>query len=1121
VRLAKSHSSFVPVFLSLLIALAPVLAGASPAQLCGDCPTKKCKDPVATARALDAKKATMRAKGIPDRLLELLDKFECVACVESAPERFGILLEYAPGNRPTTRRDQWTHEIYTWTPQEEALARKELREGKITAFYILIDTQGCACCGDKALSERAGWDGTLEMNTGEMLVFKTAADLGADPPELQAVPADRLVEVPPIGTYTKPPKRQAHALCPACEAEANAANALADTLDYLWGLKVNLQRGIDITDHAIAVRENEIAGLEYKQILNPQPGTQEQIDELNKINVAQAEDLDKDRRKLDGIEGRIRDTDAQETTALARLVECQNKRCGSAANATPAPTHSAESAPTPDVSAKLQNVTAQINQVVAAIRGSSSPKRALMEGDIERLLAGLSARSIDQMQSALTMMIHDVTDEMIEPGDPAPLSALKALRMSLYEIQIAELPAQWQAIARQIYQAEVDAMASYTGKRVLLEGGFERLIAYLNAQSPDGMQTELNGLMHDVTRYMTEGGDPQPLKQLKEIKKAIYDVELAQLPSDWRALAQQIFDLDVAVNSSYSSARILLEGSIDGLIAGLYAQSFEQIQANINALKSDTRFLTDAPDLSILGPLSSIQAAVNALSGKSDLDLLIEDIERQMESADSRASSAPVTIPALPPGYSATPNSDGSAAVTGPTGKQYRITRDASGGAVVEDLGTRVNYSIGVPAAANAPACVANVQSKGALQIGLSCQGQSAAAATPPYVVVHFDTIVVEPGTLNAGATDQAPVEGVAIDYSTIKYDFPPRKQPNSQSSRTDFSISGIQLALAGLTNAHLALGSSPGTVIGPATWTAPVLPGGRIGEFVPNNSTTPQANTAVSACDDSSGMCVAESDCAGSDSCMDVKRVCTGAGGAADCGAALKSDAAHQLMMTAGATAAPAAKTSDDWVRPWSLRYAALVQPTANGPSISFVSNGSSTGLAFELQVRDPSGAVRTVALPEGLVLEPVQQKAPDHAAPSIAAPVDAFCLQFAKPPPQTGMAYRVAGPDLQAKYESLGNILSAGRTLAESGALHPDSDPKAYADAIRQYALWVQLEHWTMQQFSDAFVMRTKENAEALHVNWTQQMENALRAAAPGRWRDISAVISAAAQHGASMHP
>ena len=91
---------------------------------------------------------------------------------------------------------------------------------------------------------------------------------------------------------------------------------------------------------------------------------------------------------------------------------------------------------------------------------------------------------------------------------------------------------------------------------------------------------------------------------------------------------------------------------------------------------------------------------------------------------------------------------------------------------------------------------------------------------------------------------------------------------------------------------------------------------------------------------------------------------------------------------------------------------------------------------------------------------------------------------------------------------------MIRAGRELAEAGKFHPDSDPKAYADSIRQYALWTKLEGWDQQKFADNFLARTKKNAEALHVKWTPQMESSLRSVVPGRWNDISQVLARADQ-------
>ncbi len=191
---------------------------------------------------------------------------------------------------------------------------------------------------------------------------------------------------------------------------------------------------------------------------------------------------------------------------------------------------------------------------------------------------------------------------------------------------------------------------------------------------------------------------------------------------------------------------------------------------------------------------------------------------------------------------------------------------------------------------------------------------------------------------------------------------------------------------------------------------------------------------------------------------------------------------------------------------------------PSASGEiSFSIVANGNSMGEAFELQVLDPTGKVKKIAMPEGVVLQPLK---PGSAKPVatraggnvLTKKLYAYCLDFAKLSPEPGQLYRIAPQALQEKFKPLRAVLQGGRQLAAAGQLHPDSDPKAYVDSIRQYALWTKLENWDMQKFGEMFVQRTKKNAEALNVKWTKEMENALRGVVPGRWRDISAVLEQA---------
>lgn len=197
---------------------------------------------------------------------------------------------------------------------------------------------------------------------------------------------------------------------------------------------------------------------------------------------------------------------------------------------------------------------------------------------------------------------------------------------------------------------------------------------------------------------------------------------------------------------------------------------------------------------------------------------------------------------------------------------------------------------------------------------------------------------------------------------------------------------------------------------------------------------------------------------------------------------------------------------------------------PTRPTPmQFSIVSNGKTGDEALQLQVFDPSGKVKQIRLRPGVVLEPLKQTgaapkpfAERHAGAAagklLTRQISAVCLDFVKLPPQLGTLYRIAPLAVQEKLKPLSAILRAGHKLADSGKLHPDSEPKAYAAFIRQFALWTKLENWDAQKFTDAFLDRSKKNAEVMNLMWTKEVEDELRAAAPGRWQDITAVLSEA---------
>jgi hypothetical protein len=202
-------------------------------------------------------------------------------------------------------------------------------------------------------------------------------------------------------------------------------------------------------------------------------------------------------------------------------------------------------------------------------------------------------------------------------------------------------------------------------------------------------------------------------------------------------------------------------------------------------------------------------------------------------------------------------------------------------------------------------------------------------------------------------------------------------------------------------------------------------------------------------------------------------------------------------------------------------LGWLGAPEPQAGGAGqliYSLVANGNSSGEALELQVFDPSGAVKNPDVPEGMVLEPLKQGSAkpvseiERGANILKKPLVAYCVEYAKLPPEVGMLYRLAPQAVQDKFSGIRQVLQAGRELAAAGKFHPDSDADAYNDSIRQYALWTKIGNWDQQKFGEVFLEKTQENAVAAKVKWTKQMAQALNGLIPGRWRDISMVLDEA---------
>lgn len=189
--------------------------------------------------------------------------------------------------------------------------------------------------------------------------------------------------------------------------------------------------------------------------------------------------------------------------------------------------------------------------------------------------------------------------------------------------------------------------------------------------------------------------------------------------------------------------------------------------------------------------------------------------------------------------------------------------------------------------------------------------------------------------------------------------------------------------------------------------------------------------------------------------------------------------------------------------------------------PVAVLTSLGTSQGEAFSLQVVNDTG--RPLRLSgDGVVVEPLKRQSQQNAQRelqralgdrlkrAVTAKVEGYCLSYALAPPSAGTLFRIAPPAVQEKFRSIRHVLAAADRLAATGALHPDTDPKSYAESIKQYATWTSVEQWDFARFSAAWLDRTKKTALALKRNWTNVMQQAIINAAPGRWRDIQAILA-----------
>jgi len=369
----------------------------------------------------------------------------------------------------------------------------------------------------------------------------------------------------------------------------------------------------------------------------------------------------------------------------------------------------------------------------------------------------------------------------------------------------------------------------------------------------------------------------------------------------------------------------------------------------------------------------------------------------------------------------------------------------------------------------------------------------------------------------------------VPVDPNTVPFTAPEGATPNSPTSFNNTSLPAPKTVAAASVSSTVATGAT-GSPASDQPVEVPELAWGQINQYIPgkvtqavplqaDQGTTPQQTNldtgepnrvnVVSFCVQNRATCSGN---ANTDSAFQKEIVITITTNV--------SQQRNQTIISNSTQLASLNTTNATTLDPGTVLWAGPALPPAtkdNSPALSIVANGTSSGDAFVMKMRDPSGLVKDVKVPEGTVLEPLKREAAkklaggaDQAASAAAGrvltqQVGAMCLEFAKLPPEAGMFYRVADQAVQGMYKPLLPLLRAARELVAGGKLHPDSDPQAYATSITQYAIWSELGNWDQQKFTEMMIERTRKNAEASNVKWTKEMEKALLGVAPNRWSDV----------------
>lgn len=200
--------------------------------------------------------------------------------------------------------------------------------------------------------------------------------------------------------------------------------------------------------------------------------------------------------------------------------------------------------------------------------------------------------------------------------------------------------------------------------------------------------------------------------------------------------------------------------------------------------------------------------------------------------------------------------------------------------------------------------------------------------------------------------------------------------------------------------------------------------------------------------------------------------------------------------------------------------RIIGAAEAQAAGVEVFAVSLGRASGDVLQLFVAN-HGVAPVRVMGTGLAFEPVRGVTAGAVEADLAAlglralasvTLQGYCLDYRRPPPDAGVVYRLAGASAQEAIGPARSVLHAFRRVVERRELHPDSNAELYAQSIEQWAVWAIREGFDERRFTAAFIDHTRRNVVGAGREWSSQVETAVRAIAPNRWRDIRAVLDEA---------